>query len=41
MAAALAKGPSRLENVAREPEVQELAIALNKMGAKIKMIPVG
>lgn len=35
MAAALAKGGSRLENVAREPEVRELAIALNKMGARI------
>lgn len=35
MAAALAKGSSRLENVAREPEVLELAFALNKMGAKI------
>lgn len=36
MAAALARGPSRLENVAREPEVQELARFLNKMGAKIR-----
>jgi UDP-N-acetylglucosamine 1-carboxyvinyltransferase len=36
MAAALAKGTSRLENVAREPEVQELAVVLNKMGAKIR-----
>ncbi|MCH9685609.1 MAG: UDP-N-acetylglucosamine 1-carboxyvinyltransferase [Deltaproteobacteria bacterium] len=35
MAATLAKGTSRLENVAREPEVQELARFLNKMGAKI------
>ncbi len=35
MAAALAKGTSRLENVAREPEVEELARTLNKMGAKI------
>lgn len=35
MAAALAKGRSQLENVAREPEVQELARFLNKMGAKI------
>jgi UDP-N-acetylglucosamine 1-carboxyvinyltransferase len=31
----LAKGTSRLENVAREPEVSELATVLNKMGAKI------
>lgn len=35
MAAALAKGTSVLENVAREPEVQELAVVLGKMGAKI------
>jgi UDP-N-acetylglucosamine 1-carboxyvinyltransferase len=35
MAAALAKGTSLLENVAREPEVQELALFLNKMGARI------
>jgi len=35
MAAALAKGTTRLENVAREPEVQELAVVLNKMGARI------
>jgi UDP-N-acetylglucosamine 1-carboxyvinyltransferase len=35
MAAALAQGTSRLENVAREPEVVELAVALNKMGARV------
>ena len=35
MAATLAKGNSRLENAAREPEVQELAVMLNKMGARI------
>lgn len=35
MAATLAKGGSRLENVAREPEVEELARFLNKMGARI------
>jgi len=35
MAATLAKGQSVLENVAREPEVEELALYLNKMGAKI------
>jgi len=35
MAAVLAAGSSRLENVAREPEVEELAIALNKMGARV------
>ena len=36
MAAALAKGRSVLENAAREPEVEELALVLNKMGAKIQ-----
>jgi UDP-N-acetylglucosamine 1-carboxyvinyltransferase len=36
MAAVLARGSSRLENVAREPEVQELAIVLTKMGARIR-----
>ncbi len=36
MAATLARGISRLENVAREPEVEELAIVLNKMGARIR-----
>lgn len=35
MAATLAKGHTTLENVAREPEVEELALFLNKMGAKI------
>ena len=35
MAAVLARGTSRLENVAREPEVQELARFLNEMGAKV------
>lgn len=35
MAATLAKGTTRLENVAREPEVEELARILNKMGARI------
>src|SRR4051812_35247386 len=35
MAAALAKGRSVIENAAREPEVEELALVLNKMGAKI------
>jgi UDP-N-acetylglucosamine 1-carboxyvinyltransferase len=35
MAAALAKGHTTLENVACEPEVQELAIFLNKMGARV------
>ncbi|MFT3836832.1 MAG: UDP-N-acetylglucosamine 1-carboxyvinyltransferase [Myxococcaceae bacterium] len=35
MAAVLAKGRTVLENAAREPEVEELARVLNKMGAKI------
>lgn len=36
MAATLARGTTVLENAAREPEVQELAIVLNKMGARIR-----
>jgi UDP-N-acetylglucosamine 1-carboxyvinyltransferase len=36
MAAALAKGRTVLENAAREPEVEELAQVLNKMGARIQ-----
>ena len=36
MAAALAKGRTVLKNAAREPEVIELADALNQMGAKIQ-----
>ncbi len=35
MAAVLAKGTSVIDNAAREPEVEDLAIMLNKMGAKI------
>ncbi|HEY3449499.1 MAG TPA: UDP-N-acetylglucosamine 1-carboxyvinyltransferase [Myxococcales bacterium] len=35
MAACLAKGRTVLENAAREPEVEELAKVLNKMGARI------
>jgi UDP-N-acetylglucosamine 1-carboxyvinyltransferase len=35
MSAALAKGPSELMNVAREPEIIDLANCLNAMGAKI------
>ena len=34
-AAALAKGRTRLGNAAQEPEVVDLAIALNKMGARV------
>ncbi len=36
MAAALAKGRTTLVNCAREPEVEELARVLNKMGARIE-----
>lgn len=36
MAAALAQGVTVLENAAKEPEVVDLAVCLNKMGAKIK-----
>src|SRR5829696_4177535 len=36
MAAALAQGRTVLENAAREPEVEELALVLNKMGARIQ-----
>ena len=36
MAAALAKGTTRLENAAKEPEVVNLADTLKAMGAKIK-----
>jgi UDP-N-acetylglucosamine 1-carboxyvinyltransferase len=35
MAAVLAKGTTQLNNVAREPEIEDLAICLNAMGAKI------
>jgi UDP-N-acetylglucosamine 1-carboxyvinyltransferase len=35
MAAALAKGETILRNCAREPEVTDLAVLLNKMGARI------
>lgn len=36
MAAARAKGGTRISNVAREPEIVDLADFLNKMGAKIE-----
>ncbi len=36
MAATLAKGQTTIENAAREPEVEELATVLNKMGARIE-----
>ncbi len=35
MAAVLAKGRTVLENAAREPEIEELATVLNKMGARV------
>jgi UDP-N-acetylglucosamine 1-carboxyvinyltransferase len=35
MAATLARGRTTIENAAREPEVEELARVLNKMGARI------
>ncbi len=38
MAAALAKGETILKNCAREPEVVDLAVLLNKMGAKIDWV---
>src|SRR5262249_13730873 len=36
MAAALAEGTTVLDNTAREPEVEDLALMLNNMGARIK-----
>jgi UDP-N-acetylglucosamine 1-carboxyvinyltransferase len=36
MAATLADGETLMENCAREPEVEDLAVLLNKMGAKIE-----
>ena len=36
MAAALAQGESILENAAREPEIVDLALLLNRMGANIR-----
>ncbi|HEX7456025.1 MAG TPA: UDP-N-acetylglucosamine 1-carboxyvinyltransferase [Candidatus Nanoarchaeia archaeon] len=38
IAACLAKGKTRFENAAAEPEVDELIAFLNKMGAKIKRV---
>ena len=35
MAASLAKGTTKIENAASEPEISDLCIFLNKMGAKI------
>ena len=36
MAATLAEGVTTIENVAREPEIVDLAMLLNKMGADVK-----
>src|SRR5205823_1532141 len=36
MAASLAEGETLMENCAREPEVSDVAVLLNKMGAKIE-----
>ncbi len=36
MAATLARGRTTIENAAREPEVEELAQVLNKMGARVR-----
>jgi len=36
MAAALAEGRTTIENAAREPEIEELARVLNKMGANVE-----
>ena len=36
MAATLAEGSTVIENAAREPEIQDLCLMLNKMGAKIR-----
>jgi len=36
MAAALAEGTTVIENAAKEPEIEDLAGALNKMGAQVK-----
>ena len=37
MAASIAQGKTIIENAAMEPEILDLAITLNKMGAKIKI----
>lgn len=36
MAATLAEGTTVIENAAKEPEIEDLAMALNKMGAKVQ-----
>ena len=37
MASTIAKGKTIIENAAMEPEISDLAVTLNKMGAKIKI----
>ena len=37
MASSIAKGKTIIENAAMEPEISDLAVTLNKMGAKIKI----
>lgn len=41
LASALAHGKTTIENAAREPEITDLAEALNKMGARIKVYGTG
>ncbi len=41
MAASLARGETLIENAAREPEVTDLALCLQKMGARIEGIGTG
>ncbi len=36
MAATLAQGTTVIENAAREPEIVDLALFLNEMGAKVR-----
>ncbi len=36
MAATLAEGTTIIENAAREPEIVDLAVVLNKMGATVR-----
>ncbi len=36
MAASLAEGTTLIENAAKEPEIEDLAIVLNKMGARVE-----
>ena len=36
MAASLAEGATVIENAAKEPEIEDLAVVLNKMGAQVQ-----